>query len=103
MLRQLPCEHEFHQPCIDSWAAHHRTCPLCRYLLWEPLDPLVDGPLPQVATAGAVLPADTVPLALAVGDPGDENGDGIPQPPAPPPVHTATAAWQPRSSHDSGS
>ena len=35
MLRQLPCKHEFHQPCIDSWAARHRTCPLCRYLLWE--------------------------------------------------------------------
>ena len=35
MLRQLPCKHEFHQPCIDSWMDRHRTCPLCRHVLWE--------------------------------------------------------------------
>ena len=32
MQRQLPCKH---QPCIDSWVERYRTCPLCRYLLWE--------------------------------------------------------------------
>ena len=102
MLRQLPCKHEFHQSCIDSWAAHHRTCPLCRYLLWEPPAPLVDAP----ATAGATLPADTVtsalPLAQTVGYPGGGDGDGVPPPPAPPPVPTAAAAGQPRSSPGSG-
>ena len=34
ILRQLPCKHEFHQPCIDSWMDRHRTCPLCRHVLW---------------------------------------------------------------------
>ena len=104
MLRQLPCKHEFHQPCIDSWAAHHRTCPLCRYLLWEPPAPLVDAP--AIATAGATLPADTVssalPLAQTVGDPGGGEGDGAPPPPATPPAPTAAAAGQPRSSPGSG-
>ncbi|KAL1529029.1 hypothetical protein AB1Y20_010349 [Prymnesium parvum] len=33
-VRQLPCRHAFHQPCIDKWfiegqAGKHRTCPLC--------------------------------------------------------------------------
>ncbi|KAJ6110151.1 hypothetical protein N7486_002386 [Penicillium sp. IBT 16267x] len=29
--RQLPCEHLFHQPCIDDWICNRDTsCPLCR-------------------------------------------------------------------------
>ena len=28
--RQLPCEHLFHQPCIDEWVSRNTRCPLCR-------------------------------------------------------------------------
>jgi len=35
MLRTLPCGHEFHAECIDSWMDRNLTCPLCRRTLWE--------------------------------------------------------------------
>lgn len=27
--RTLPCRHEFHQHCIESWQRVRNTCPLC--------------------------------------------------------------------------
>lgn len=34
----MPCQHAFHEPCLQPWLAKRNTCPLCR----SPL-PVVDG------------------------------------------------------------
>ncbi|GAX81578.1 hypothetical protein CEUSTIGMA_g9006.t1 [Chlamydomonas eustigma] len=52
-LRQLPCKHDFHQPCIDSWMCQHLTCPLCRFVLWVP--PPVPTPASLEESDGAYL------------------------------------------------
>ncbi|XP_014239011.1 E3 ubiquitin-protein ligase RNF115 isoform X1 [Trichogramma pretiosum] len=34
-VRQLPCQHHFHEPCIVPWLELHGTCPICRQSLGE--------------------------------------------------------------------
>jgi len=32
-VKQLPCEHFFHRPCIEKWLTMSNSCPLCRFEL----------------------------------------------------------------------
>lgn len=32
-LRILPCEHEYHQACVDQWLRIKKDCPLCRTVI----------------------------------------------------------------------
>jgi hypothetical protein len=49
-LMQLPCEHDFHGECINGWMKQHRTCPLCRFILFVP------PPQPEGQASGSVPP-----------------------------------------------
>lgn len=30
VVKKLPCDHEFHNHCLNQWLEKHPTCPLCR-------------------------------------------------------------------------
>jgi len=61
-LIRTPCQHIFHQECLDLWTENNNTCPYCRDIF--PEDFLNQNPNP--------LPVDPIPLVLA--------GAQLPQP-----------------------
>ncbi|CAH0552765.1 unnamed protein product [Brassicogethes aeneus] len=42
-VRQLPCLHIYHEPCIRPWLELHGTCPICRQNLVNADQPNNDG------------------------------------------------------------
>ncbi|KAK9675919.1 hypothetical protein RND81_11G041500 [Saponaria officinalis] len=31
VMKKMPCQHGFHENCIDKWLGIHGSCPVCRY------------------------------------------------------------------------
>jgi Ring finger domain len=31
IVKEMPCRHKYHAPCIEKWLRMHSTCPFCRY------------------------------------------------------------------------
>ena len=37
-IRFLPCQHHFHQECVDQWLLTDKSCPLCKHDIDQPLE-----------------------------------------------------------------
>jgi len=37
-IRFLPCQHHFHQECVDQWLLTDKSCPLCKHDIDKPLE-----------------------------------------------------------------
>lgn len=47
-LRRLPCNHSFHQSCIDRWLRRNQVCPLCLRDVQAPADASLSRKLKEV-------------------------------------------------------
>ena len=36
-MSELPCRHNFHEECVETWLKMHNSCPICRKGLEEVL------------------------------------------------------------------
>ncbi|CAK4648307.1 hypothetical protein LEN26_005998 [Aphanomyces euteiches] len=57
-LRQLPCMHRYHPPCIDEWLKKNQTCPMCKR------DVTASEEDPPVPSSPTVLPPIVIDRAL---------------------------------------
>ncbi|XP_074306624.1 E3 ubiquitin-protein ligase MPSR1-like [Silene latifolia] len=32
-VKKMPCQHGFHEECIEKWLGLHGSCPVCRYVM----------------------------------------------------------------------
>ena len=66
MVRELPCEHIFHDACIQGWfmKAKETVCPLCRNQLHSGVssDNLVNQSPPDPLTVEAAISNEAVPV-----------------------------------------
>ncbi|ETV85189.1 hypothetical protein H257_03014 [Aphanomyces astaci] len=54
-LRQLPCNHRYHPPCIDEWLQKNQTCPMCKRDMAFPMNAQPPRNLPQPRTPGVLI------------------------------------------------
>lgn len=47
-LRRLPCNHSFHQSCIDRWLRRNQVCPLCLRDVQAPTDASLSRKLKEI-------------------------------------------------------
>lgn len=46
-VMRLPCNHIYHESCLDSWVTNHVRCPLCNYDLMQGFEAPPRPPPPQ--------------------------------------------------------
>lgn len=59
-LRVLPCDHQFHQTCVDVWLLQKHSCPLCRINVLDALAESAKAGPPPVDERGVPLDKTTL-------------------------------------------